>query len=302
MWQKNLVLQGFFAFEKTKKIFCSLEISYKKKGGVKMKQVFGDELKKIQLEILDSVARFCEENHISYWIDSGTLLGAIRHKGYIPWDDDIDIGMLRKDYDRFAAIFNSKQTRYQFLCIENTPNFYLPYGKVCDPNTLLYEPDEDGYKLAINIDIFVYDNAPDDDSIVTKMYDIRDALRKKHDVKTQGKIKDRNLIKKTIKIFRRFCYRLLYPKNQIIKMVENSKKYADEPTTRVGNFTAYTRMVCNKNVFDEFIEVEFEKKRYKAPIGYDEWLKSFYGDYMKLPPEEKRISHHKFVAYANIDE
>ena len=76
-----------------------------------------DEVKQIQLEILDVVADFCSRNQIQYWIDSGTLLGAIRHHGYIPWDDDIDVGMLREDYDRFSELFNQMDWKYKFVCI-----------------------------------------------------------------------------------------------------------------------------------------------------------------------------------------
>ena len=78
-----------------------------------MREILLDELKKTQIEILDVVDTFCRENNINYWLDSGTLLGAIRHGGYIPWDDDIDIGMLRKDYDIFLKKFNEKNERYR---------------------------------------------------------------------------------------------------------------------------------------------------------------------------------------------
>ena len=81
------------------------------------------------------------------------------------------------------------------------------------------------------------------------------------------------------------------------KMSENAKKYQDFPTKRVGNFTSFTRMSCDKSAFDSFIYAEFEGKNYRIPQGYDAWLKAFYGDYMKLPPEEKRVSHHSFEAY-----
>ena len=104
-----------------------------------------EEVKQIQLGILDVVADFCDQNQIQYWIDSGTLLGAIRHKGYIPWDDDIDVGMLREDYDRFTKLFNEKNDRFQFCCIENSPEFFVPHGKVTDTSTVLYEPNEDGF-------------------------------------------------------------------------------------------------------------------------------------------------------------
>ena len=134
-----------------------------------MQRIDSKELKKIQLEILDAATSFCEQNGIRYWLDCGTLLGAIRHKGYIPWDDDVDLGMLREDYDRFLTLFNRENSKYKFVCIENSPDFYLAHGKVCDTETLLYEPDENGYKLHVNIDIFVYDNAPNDDGEIERI-------------------------------------------------------------------------------------------------------------------------------------
>lgn len=262
-----------------------------------MRRVFGEELKTIQLNILDAVATFCENNGIQYWIDSGTLLGAIRHKGYIPWDDDIDVGMLREDYDRFTKSFNQNNDKFKCVCIENTPDFYVPHAKVCDTATVLYEPDENGHKLAINIDIFVYDNAPQEDTELTKMYDTRDRLRRIQSIQNNQVSKGTGVVKGILKRIRKMAYRVFFSRNPVGKMVENSKKYAFRETSRVGNFTAFTRMSCNKRVFDSFVDVEFEGKRYKAPVGYDEWLRSFYGDYMQLPPEEKRVSHHSYKAY-----
>lgn len=141
-----------------------------------MRRLTTEEVKKIQIEILDVVSAFCEENNINYWLDSGTLLGAVRHKGYIPWDDDIDIGMLGPDYKKFAELFNKSNDRYRFVDIDNNPDFYVAFGKVIDTQTVLYEQDKNGDKLSVNIDIFIYNNAPDDDNIVKKMYDKRDKL------------------------------------------------------------------------------------------------------------------------------
>ena len=117
-----------------------------------LRRIEQDELKKIQIEILNVVSTFCEKNDIRYWIDCGTLLGAIRHKGYIPWDDDIDIGMLRPDYDRFMQLFNQENERYKFYSIENNTKFLCPHGKVLDTSTILYEPNKKGNKLSVNID------------------------------------------------------------------------------------------------------------------------------------------------------
>jgi len=142
-----------------------------------MRQMVGDEVKKVQLGILDCVAKYCEDNKINYWLDSGTLLGAIRHGGYIPWDDDIDIGMPRDDYDRFVREFNESNERYKTYCIDTNPDFYYAHAKVLDTATVLYEPDEKGYKLSVNIDVFVYDNAPEDDEELKKAYDRRDFFR-----------------------------------------------------------------------------------------------------------------------------
>lgn len=254
------------------------------------------EVKKCQLDILDYVADFCENHGIRYWIDCGTLLGAIRHKGYIPWDDDIDIGMLREDYDKFTAAFHDANGKYQFVCHEKDKTFHLAFGKVLDLDTVLYEPDENGYKLSVNIDVFVYDNAPEDDRELKRMFDRRNRLHGVRVYKTYNPILDSRMEKAVWQIRRKIA-RIFFPGDPVSLLIDNAKRYEKCKTDRVGNFTASYRMSCSKRVFDSFVDVEFEGRKYKAPAGYDEWLRSFYGDYMQLPPVEKRIRTHDFVAY-----
>ena len=264
-----------------------------------MKKLNLDELKKIQVEILDVVDDFCKKNKIKYWLDCGTLLGAVRHSGYIPWDDDIDIGMLRDDYNKFMNLFNQKNSRYKLLCNELDKDFLYPIGKVVDTNTILYEPDKKtGLKLNVNIDVFVYDNAPDDDKECTKMFKRRDKYGKLRFSMIYPDKYDHTSFKKR---FTRFFLRVYFsflPKNYYTKkIINNSKKNVDKTTSKVGNFTSVAKACFDKNIFKKFINLEFEKKKYPVPIGYNEYLTNFYGDYMTLPPVEKRVGHHKFEAY-----
>lgn len=262
-----------------------------------LKRIQQDELRKIQIEILDVVSAFCEKNNIHYWVDCGTLLGAIRHKGYIPWDDDIDIGMLRSDYDRFMRLFNEQNERYKFYSIENNKKFLYPHGKVIDTSTILYEPNKKGNKLAINIDVFVYDNAPNSNKFVEKMYKRCDRYLDLNWLRTRTHNPKGNIFRRSIIYLTGFCLKI-FPKNFFVKeIIKNSKRYVNEDTKYIGNFTAWSRIYCPKEIFRDFIDVEFEGKCYKAPIGYHEWLTAFYGDYMQLPPEEKQVSHHMFEAY-----
>ena len=269
-----------------------------------MKEIDLNELRKIQVKILDDINSFCQKNKINYWIDCGTLLGAIRHKGYIPWDDDIDIGMLRKDYDKFLELYNKKKSRYKLLAIENDKEYNFQFGKVIDSNTVLWEPDpETGVKSGVYVDVFVYDNAPDDDKKVQEMYNKRDKYNKLRNAQLYPDMYDKSSFKKRIMRFFLNIYLKFLPKNYYSKKcIKNSKRYMNEDTKRVGNFTSNAKICVDKKIFNKFVEVEFEKKKYKAPVGYDTWLKAFYGDYMKLPPKEKRVSLHKFKAYYIGDE
>lgn len=263
-----------------------------------MRKIDVEELKSIQVDILKAVASFCNENGIKYWLDCGTLLGAVRHKGYIPWDDDIDIGMLRPDYEKMKQLFNLNNRKYRFVCVENDRECFVSHGKVYDTDTKLLENDLSvgRYEICINIDIIVYDNAPNDDFLLRRQFDRRDRLRNLYQIqkidRPQGKFFHRAGVYVVSSLLK------LFPYDYFMKqMAANCRIYEADNTERVGNFSGFARMVCSKHVFDDFLEVEFEGVRFMAPIGYAEWLTLFYGDYMCLPPEKDRISNHEFEAY-----
>ena len=266
-------------------------------------------MRRIQLEVLDVVMKFCDENNIHCFLDGGTLLGAIRHKGYIPWDDDIDVGMLRSDYDRFMDIFNKKNTRYKFHCIENDPSFIYAFGRVLDTRTILYEPDSrTGRRTALNIDVFPMDSAPDDDKALRKMLILQYVYRNLHAARylpmftpPNGNI-FRKILAYTIRIPMNLVPISVLPRNYFAqKMLDNAKRYAYEDTKRVGSFLGTHEVVIDREKFEKFTYTEFEGKQYKIPIGYDEWLTKLYGDYMKLPPKKWQITHHYYEAYLKED-
>lgn len=263
-----------------------------------MHKLGDQEIRQIQLRILDVTARFCEDNHIDYWLDYGTLLGAVRHRGYIPWDDDIDIGMLRPDYERFRELFNSQSPKYQFLCPENRDNFVYSFGKVVDMDTVLYEPDIHGNKFYVNIDVFVYDNAPDEQTSVQMFRRVGRWLllnMLQHNlISDKGKLY-RKLIKRGVSTLLR-----VFPNDYFIKkIVRNARKYEFVETGKIGLFVWSDHIICDKEAVSTFVEVEFENRHFKAPGKYDYWLTQLFGNYLELPPEEDRVSHHAYEAYLN---
>ena len=266
------------------------------------KQLSLEELRQYQIGILDAVASFCDQNGIHYFLSGGTLLGAVRHRGYIPWDDDIDICMMREDYERFIRVFNDSNDRYKVYSIENNPKFMREYGKVLDTRTILYEPDENGKKLCVNIDLFVNDPAPSDDKLVNEMYDRRDRLRHQKILREQAKYQKvtgfHSLWYYICGVFRRMIPERYY----VTQLVKNATRCIDSQSVFIGDFCGYyhgqPRVKVRRELFDESTLLVFEGKEYRAPAGYDAWLSALYGDYMTLPPEEQRVSHHSFVAYS----
>lgn len=261
-----------------------------------MRQLTVEETKKIAVDILDVVTQFCEERGINYWIDYGTLLGAVRHKGFIPWDDDIDIGMLRPDYDRFMKEFNGYNPRYEFHSIENDPDFVWPFGKVIDNRTVGVREHMKYATYGINIDIFVHDNAPDDDETARKMYRLRHFYVKMSFIRFKGIFAQTggNVLKRLCTYAFRAMLKI-FPRSYFTrKAVENSKRYMFANTRRVGEFVSGYHSLIDKSIVRELVDMEFEGKNYKAPARYDEVLTQYYGDYMTPPPPEKRTRTHNF--------
>ena len=255
------------------------------------------EEKKIALDILLDFAEFCDAHDLQYFLAYGTLIGAIRHKGYIPWDDDIDVQMPREDYDRLIHIYNSEKKNQNFELIDPwSKRARHSFVKIVDNRTVKVEPGIDyrnGY-LGIDIDVFPLDGMPSDDAKLDKwhrslmrvynMYlycvlDTKKSLKRKIAVPlirffTGGK---NALLKKAMKLHAKYPY--------------GSCEYVGSIESPWNN----KRERSKKSCFVDSVLVEFEGHLLKAPIGYHEILTATFGDYM-TPPEDQ-TTHHVNAAY-----
>lgn len=272
-----------------------------------MREIGLEERKRIQLEIMKQVDAFCRANQLTYYLAFGTLIGAIRHKGYIPWDDDIDIMMPRADYEKMEHLF-PKEGNYRFLTPNNTEKYPYAFGKVIDTRTIKKESYVwSKYQIiGLDIDVFPIDNYPDDEQEAISWCKEIDAVQKKLFRFFAIYVKGRNFIrviyKNSIIAFRRFLdNKDIYPIEKIVsQLVSLSQKYNGIESHYCGVSSINTYGVHKRNrkeIFASKIEVNFEGNCFFAPIGYDEYLRDIYGDYMVLPPIEKQKTHHSFSAY-----
>lgn len=263
-----------------------------------MKEIGVDELKLIQLEMLKDIHSFCVEHDIRYSLAFGTLLGAVRHKGYIPWDDDIDIMMPRDDYNRFLQSYCNNV--YKIVDISTNLYYDIPYVKVEDSRTVMDEYAECNSKYGINIDVFPVDNIPDNTLERKFLYWKKSVLNALFVLKSVRIRKGRALYKNWILIVGHFLLSPISRRYLATKMSKMSAKYEGSKTSYMGILVpADSRIeeVLPSKLFEEYVELRFEDASAMSIKGYDGYLKAAYGDYMQLPPIEKQVSHHIFSAY-----
>ena len=268
-----------------------------------MREISKEEQKCLILDILIDFDKVCKNNNIPYSLAYGTLLGAVRHKGFIPWDDDIDVIVTRENYVKLIDILNAKlQTNHKFICVENTKGFSAPLGKIIDNTTLLKEQGHysDKIDLGVYIDVFVYDWIPVgkyEQNIVlnkavflTKLWSFFGNNYGKHNVIIK---KIRGILNKT-------------PLARYVSLYVNSWASSGTYEKKMMAALVYGVHDRRKNtmLFSDLQNLkvyEFEGYHFWGIKNSDYYLKQWYGDYMKLPPIEKRVSNHNTIVYMKED-
>lgn len=260
----------------------------------------------IELSILLKFDSICKKNNISYQLFSGTLLGAVRHKGFIPWDDDIDVCMLRTDYEQFLTCASPEELGddYFLQTYKTDPASVVQFAKLRKNNTV-FEPENEvssSSHKGIYIDIFPLDNVKPDTKAGKKQYKDFNRLYSIVTSTVKSRVKATKSFPKKIL---RYCF---YGMTRIIpksyfdnKLQKVLKRFDNEETEYVNHLTNGTggnrpkRFLLKKTVYCDMIELEFEGHMFPAPRAYDAILTQCYGDYMTLPPIEEQNPHHGIV-------
>ncbi len=256
------------------------------------KEITREESKQIMMAMLNDISEFCDKYNITYFLAAGTLIGAIRHKGFIPWDDDIDLEMPRPDYNRFIDLYKDYGT--YAICKPKDSNSVYVYAKVYDATTIKYEGGVDYSRftpLGIDIDIFPIDGQPDSISKFKKQI-----LRRRKIFSYFHSCICPTKNKKLLSLAKIFVCRVFGKKFFSDLYVKSATQYSYESSKMVGFIVPYVgydlKHRHHKNVYKDRVKVSFEDGEYWVPIGYDEYLRDIYGDYMNLPPVEQQKTHH----------
>ena len=259
------------------------------------------------LNILKDIHNFCEAHKIRYTLYGGSLLGAVRHKGFIPWDDDIDIAMPRRDYERFIDTYIS-QNGYRLLCYKHR-NSWLAFARVCDVKQTRVQNDTYPWgpeKTGVWLDVFPLDGAPDEPNVVAGVYkqltEIHRGIQRYRVAKGNFWGRRSSISEYLYYYYSRF--RVLFSKDDVFGLlaeyskVSQEKDFEDSPCYCNYAFLNYgLKEFQSKSDFDSLVLMDFEDSKFWCIGGYQNHLNNKYGDYMTPPPESKQNGHQQSKFY-----
>ena len=253
-------------------------------------------IQQIETDVLCEVDRICQKHQIKYGLGFGTLIGAVRHQGFIPWDDDVDICMMRKDYERFKDICRTElNPKYFYQSKDTDPEYYHLFDKIRVNGTVFKEDliAEHDIHLGVYIDIFPMDYVPDNGFLrclqFWKFHFFRTGLMAKY-MSMEERTGYKLLAAKVVRaLFKPFSLDSLYR-----NATREACRYDGKRGTYIFNFCSAIneKSLCHASCLEDVVYAKFEDKEFLIPKEYDEVLRVAYGDYMQLPPEEDRVPHH----------
>lgn len=255
-------------------------------------------LQSLELMILKEFIGICDENDLTYYMYAGSLLGTIRHKGFIPWDDDLDVVMFRDDFEKFKEIFISNSSdKLELLSIETEENYFHLLSKLMLKNTLFEENwvSQVDFNIGINIDIFVLDDLSNNN--FKRNYQLKKAfLYNKLLIMSKIKLDDLPFFTKLVTHGGYYILKLLRIKPRWLnkRCLNFLRKYQEDDAEYVFDISATAEeypQIFNKKEFMKVKRAKFEDIEVNIPSNYDEILKSLYGNYMELPPKDQRYNH-----------
>ena len=250
-------------------------------------------MKKVELEMMKQIHAFCVSNNIRYSLGNGTLLGAIRHKGFIPWDDDIDLLMPFPDYERFVTTFKTDTCK---VASSLDSRYTYPYAKVYDTRTYLREHLRCTYPdMGVFIDIFPVGGLPSSRKQQDKLYAQQKFLYKLHMSMKYPFSMEWTFKKNCLLVIARFLSLFLPLQKVIGKLEKNYSLYPFEHSEEVAVLLGRMDLaVIPKTSFDQLVTVPFEDTEFYAIPDWDHWLTNQYGDYMTPPPGGQQVTHHRY--------
>lgn len=251
------------------------------------------------LEMLKWFHSFCKDNDLRYYAQGGTVLGAIRHQGFIPWDDDIDVGMPRDDYNKFIELMKDKPSNvYELETPLSNKDFVYTYCKVYNVNTTLVEHTRYKTKRGIYLDVFPLDGMGDTEEEMKKRVKFIKSKVNWISAKTCALRKGRKWYKNLAIIFARCIPEFICGWQ---KTVDRLDKFCAEKSFEDCKYVANAygawgeKEVALRETYGQPVEVDFEDAKVYVPQDHDQYLRNLYGDWRQLPPEEKRVTHHDFL-------